>query len=194
MATLASSLNGEVASKLPVISAAPVAAEGAAAAVAPSAAGEEEAAARHHDEQIEVAQRAHASRTIQLFLRYLVAKRQYRQRSQALLSERMRMTTILELNKVKGAQRLVEDAESERLEAVSKKLDECRPSLERLLHVPRRIAATRVLVLAPTRELASQCVEMGQQLSRFTDVRMCLVVGGLSVKLQVRRGGLASGR
>ena len=58
------------------------------------------------------------------------------------------------------------------------------PCLERLLHVPRRIAATRILVLAPTRELASQCVEMGRQLARFTDVRLCLVVGGLSVKLQ----------
>lgn len=58
------------------------------------------------------------------------------------------------------------------------------PCLERLLHVPRRIAATRVLVLCPTRELAAQCDEMGRQLSRFTDLRFCLVVGGLSVKMQ----------
>lgn len=58
------------------------------------------------------------------------------------------------------------------------------PCLERLLHVPRRIPATRVLVLCPTRELASQCVAMGTQLARFTDIRMCLVVGGLSLKMQ----------
>ncbi|KAL1503172.1 hypothetical protein AB1Y20_011231 [Prymnesium parvum] len=58
------------------------------------------------------------------------------------------------------------------------------PCLERLLHVPRRIAATRVLVLCPTRELASQCLEMGQQLARFTELRLCLVVGGLSLKMQ----------
>ena len=58
------------------------------------------------------------------------------------------------------------------------------PALERLLHRPRRIAATRVLVLTPTRELAAQCEEMGRQLGRFTDVRFALVVGGLSSKLQ----------
>ena len=58
------------------------------------------------------------------------------------------------------------------------------PALERLVHRPRRIAATRVLVLCPTRELAAQCEEMGRQLGRFTDVRFALVVGGLSVKAQ----------
>ena len=57
------------------------------------------------------------------------------------------------------------------------------PALERLIHRPRRIAATRVLVLTPTRELAAQCEEMGRQLARFTDVRFSLVVGGLSSKL-----------
>ena len=58
------------------------------------------------------------------------------------------------------------------------------PILERLLYRPRRIAATRVLVLLPTRELAAQCEAMGKQLARFSDIRLCLVVGGLSVKLQ----------
>ena len=58
------------------------------------------------------------------------------------------------------------------------------PALERLVHRPRRIAATRVLVLTPTRELAAQCEEMGRQLARFTDVRFALIVGGLSSKLQ----------
>ena len=58
------------------------------------------------------------------------------------------------------------------------------PALERLVHRPRRIAATRVLVLCPTRELAAQCDEMGRQLSKFTDVRFTLIVGGLSSKSQ----------
>jgi superfamily II DNA/RNA helicase len=39
-------------------------------------------------------------------------------------------------------------------------------------------------VLLPTRELAAQCEAMGKQLARFSDIRLCLVVGGLSVKLQ----------
>ena len=58
------------------------------------------------------------------------------------------------------------------------------PALERLVHRQRRIAATRVLVLTPTRELAAQCEEMGRQLAKFTDVRFALIVGGLSLKSQ----------
>ena len=58
------------------------------------------------------------------------------------------------------------------------------PALERLLHRPRRVPATRVLVLAPTRELAAQCDSMGRALGRFTDVRFCLVVGGLASSVQ----------
>ena len=58
------------------------------------------------------------------------------------------------------------------------------PILERLLYRPRRIAATRVLVMLPTRELAAQVEAMGKALSRFSDVRMALVVGGLSSKVQ----------
>jgi len=58
------------------------------------------------------------------------------------------------------------------------------PALERLVHRTRRIAATRVLVLCPVRELAVQCEEMGRQLARFTDVRFAIVLGGLSLKAQ----------
>ena len=58
------------------------------------------------------------------------------------------------------------------------------PALERLMHRSRRVAATRVLVLCPTRELAAQCEEQGRLLSKFTDVRFALVVGGLSLKAQ----------
>ena len=40
------------------------------------------------------------------------------------------------------------------------------------------------IVFLPTRELAAQCEAMGKQLARFSDVRLSLIVGGLSVKLQ----------
>mmetsp|Transcript_24741 Transcript_24741/g.41045 ORF Transcript_24741/g.41045 Transcript_24741/m.41045 type:complete len:748 (-) Transcript_24741:254-2497(-) len=58
------------------------------------------------------------------------------------------------------------------------------PVLERLLYRPRRIAATRVLVVCPTRELAAQCEVMGRRLARFCDVRFALIVGGLSSAVQ----------
>ncbi len=58
------------------------------------------------------------------------------------------------------------------------------PILERLLYRPRRVPTTRVVVLTPTRELAAQCQSMSENLARYTDVRVCLIVGGLSVQLQ----------
>ncbi|KAI5077374.1 hypothetical protein GOP47_0007198 [Adiantum capillus-veneris] len=58
------------------------------------------------------------------------------------------------------------------------------PLLERLLFRPRRIPAIRVLILTPTRELAVQVHSMIEKLAQFTDVRCCLVVGGLSTKVQ----------
>ncbi|MCO5592482.1 hypothetical protein L7F22_046485 [Adiantum nelumboides] len=58
------------------------------------------------------------------------------------------------------------------------------PLLERLLFRPRRIPAIRVLILTPTRELAVQVHSMMEKLAQFTDVRCCLVVGGLSTKVQ----------
>ncbi|CAK9219563.1 unnamed protein product [Sphagnum troendelagicum] len=58
------------------------------------------------------------------------------------------------------------------------------PILERLLFRPRRIPAIRVLILTPTRELAVQVHSMLQKLAQFTDVSCCLVVGGLSSKVQ----------
>lgn len=53
------------------------------------------------------------------------------------------------------------------------------PALERLLYRDRgkHAAATRCLVLVPTRELAVQCFEVGSKLGLHTDVRLCLVVG-----------------
>ena len=58
------------------------------------------------------------------------------------------------------------------------------PLLERLLHRGKGAAATRVLVLAPTRELASQTADAFASLARFTDVRTSLVVGGASLAVQ----------
>lgn len=45
-------------------------------------------------------------------------------------------------------------------------------------------AVTRVLVLTPTRELALQCQSVLNKLSRFTDIRSALVVGGLDAEEQ----------
>ncbi|OCH96178.1 DEAD-domain-containing protein [Obba rivulosa] len=60
------------------------------------------------------------------------------------------------------------------------------PMLERLMYRDRgkKAAATRCLVLAPTRELAVQCFDVGTKLAAHTDIRFCLVVGGLSLKAQ----------
>ncbi|KAH0455487.1 hypothetical protein IEQ34_015519 [Dendrobium chrysotoxum] len=58
------------------------------------------------------------------------------------------------------------------------------PVLERLLFRPKHIHAIRVLILTPARELAVQVHSMIEKLSQFTDIRCCLVVGGLSSKVQ----------
>ncbi|XP_027340936.1 DEAD-box ATP-dependent RNA helicase 28 isoform X1 [Abrus precatorius] len=58
------------------------------------------------------------------------------------------------------------------------------PTLERLLFRPKRVRAIRVLILTPTRELAVQVHSMIEKLAQFTDIRCCLVVGGLSTKVQ----------
>ncbi len=52
------------------------------------------------------------------------------------------------------------------------------PALERLLFRPRRISATRVLVVTPTRELAVQIHSMCTSLTQFTDIQSCLILGG----------------
>ncbi len=58
------------------------------------------------------------------------------------------------------------------------------------------LAATRALVLAPTRELAAQCVSMMMAMAKFTDLRAALIVGGAkNVMSQVRtRFVLVSGQ
>ena len=55
------------------------------------------------------------------------------------------------------------------------------PMIERLMYRERgkKAAATRCLVLVPTRELGVQCYEVGTKLAAHTDIRFCLVVGML---------------
>lgn len=62
------------------------------------------------------------------------------------------------------------------------------PTIERLTWRARSRntleAKTRVLILAPTRELAIQSYSVGKSIAKLTDIRFCLCVGGLSVKSQ----------
>lgn len=53
------------------------------------------------------------------------------------------------------------------------------PLLERLLYREKgkHAAATRCLILVPTRELAVQCFEVCSKLASYTDIRCCLVAG-----------------
>ena len=53
------------------------------------------------------------------------------------------------------------------------------PMLERLLYREKgkKAAATRCVVLVPTRELGVQCFEVGTKLATLTDIRFSLLVG-----------------
>jgi hypothetical protein len=54
------------------------------------------------------------------------------------------------------------------------------------------VAATYVLVLAPTRELAVQIQSMMTKLGQFTDVTAALIVGGLSLQVGALGPGASS--
>ncbi|CAG8554337.1 3355_t:CDS:2 [Diversispora eburnea] len=58
------------------------------------------------------------------------------------------------------------------------------PIMERLLYRPKQNPTVRVLILAPTRELAIQCHNVSTKLACFTDIVISLCVGGLSLKKQ----------
>ncbi|KAK4188673.1 hypothetical protein QBC35DRAFT_514594 [Podospora australis] len=58
------------------------------------------------------------------------------------------------------------------------------PILERLLYRPKKVPTTRVVILTPTRELAIQCHSVATKLACHTDIKFCLAVGGLSLKVQ----------
>jgi ATP-dependent RNA helicase RhlE len=67
------------------------------------------------------------------------------------------------------------------------------PTLERLMDhdrqqraEPRRVRPIRVLVLAPTRELASQIAESFRDYGRYTGLRHTAIYGGVSQQPQVR--------
>jgi ATP-dependent RNA helicase DDX27 len=52
------------------------------------------------------------------------------------------------------------------------------PILERLLYRPRKNrSVTRVLILAPTRELAIQIFQVSRKLAQFSSVEICLCAG-----------------
>jgi ATP-dependent RNA helicase DDX27 len=53
------------------------------------------------------------------------------------------------------------------------------PMLERLLYRDKgkKAAATRCLILVPTRELAVQCFEVTKKIAASTDIQTCLIVG-----------------
>jgi ATP-dependent RNA helicase DDX27 len=52
------------------------------------------------------------------------------------------------------------------------------PALQQILSFPRYPAASRCLILTPTRELAAQCLSMCLSLMRFTEIKASLIVGG----------------
>lgn len=58
------------------------------------------------------------------------------------------------------------------------------PILERLLYRPKKVPTSRVVILTPTRELAIQCHSVATKLASYTDIKFCLAVGGLSLKVQ----------
>ncbi|KAI6178057.1 DEAD box polypeptide 27 [Aphelenchoides besseyi] len=59
------------------------------------------------------------------------------------------------------------------------------PILERLLYRPKQHrTVTRVLVLAPTRELAIQIFQVTRRLAQFSSIEICLCAGGLDLKAQ----------
>ncbi|KTW31515.1 hypothetical protein T552_00157 [Pneumocystis carinii B80] len=58
------------------------------------------------------------------------------------------------------------------------------PIIERLLYRPKKIAITRVLILCPTRELAIQCYNTAKKMVYYTDIKICICTGGLSLKIQ----------
>jgi ATP-dependent RNA helicase RhlE len=60
------------------------------------------------------------------------------------------------------------------------------PSMEKMLHT-KGSKHPRMVVLAPTRELASQIAEEARDLSRFTHLRIIAVFGGVSIRRQTKR-------
>ncbi|GAV52445.1 hypothetical protein ZYGR_0AG04360 [Zygosaccharomyces rouxii] len=59
------------------------------------------------------------------------------------------------------------------------------PIIERLIYKPAKVASTRVIVLAPTRELAIQVADVGRKLGKYVNgLTFGLAVGGLNLRQQ----------
>lgn len=59
------------------------------------------------------------------------------------------------------------------------------PIIERLLYKPAKVASTRVIVLAPTRELAIQVADVGKKIGQYVGgLTFGLAVGGLNLRQQ----------
>ena len=59
------------------------------------------------------------------------------------------------------------------------------PIIERLLYKPAQVSSTRVIVLAPTRELAIQVSDVGTKLAKYVNgINFGLAVGGLNLRQQ----------
>lgn len=59
------------------------------------------------------------------------------------------------------------------------------PIIERLVYKPTKVASTRVIVLAPTRELAIQVCDVGKNIGRYVNnLTFGLAVGGLNLRQQ----------
>lgn len=65
------------------------------------------------------------------------------------------------------------------------------PIVERLAS-HSTIVGSRALVLSPTRELAQQTMKFAASLATFTDLRVCLLVGGDAIEDQVRTAAARS--
>ncbi|GAV47432.1 hypothetical protein ZYGR_0H02740 [Zygosaccharomyces rouxii] len=59
------------------------------------------------------------------------------------------------------------------------------PIIERLIYKPAKVASTRVIVLAPTRELAIQVADVGKKLGKYVNgLTFGIAVGGLNLRQQ----------
>lgn len=58
------------------------------------------------------------------------------------------------------------------------------PIIHKLLEKPSRHTSTRVLILAPTRELARQISKQAKDLTQFTPIKTGLIIGGAEYKYQ----------
>lgn len=59
------------------------------------------------------------------------------------------------------------------------------PIIERLLYKPAHVASTRVVIMAPTRELAIQVADVARRISQFVNgITIGMAVGGLSLRKQ----------